>query len=383
MIAPNASIAELANETDLHRVHIITWRDLDHPDAGGSELHIAAVARHWALAGIDVTLHTSAVPGLPASTTRDGYRVERRGGRNTVLALTPLRELLGTRERDGLVEVWHGINFFAPLWARGPRIGIAHHVHGEQFHHVLPSPAARLARTLERDVYPRVYRKTPLVTLSESTREELLAIGHRAENVVVVSPGVDERFSPGAQRSPTPLVLSVGRLMPQKRQSTLIDIVANIRDQHPKLELLIVGDGPARSALEAQARSHGDWIRFAGRVDDTTLVDLYRSAWVVASASIAEGWNMTLTEAGACATPAVASRIAGHVDAVIDGHTGLLADDPSGLARALDRILGDEALRSKLGAAALGHAARFTWEAASRDIFAVLASDARRRAGSS
>ncbi len=63
-----------------------------------------------------------------------------------------------------------------------------------------------------------------------------------------------------------------------------------------------------------------------GHVSDEELLDLYRSAWVVASASAREGWGMTITEAGACGTPAVATRIAGHTDAVVHEHSGLLVD---------------------------------------------------------
>ncbi len=72
------------------------------------------------------------------------------------------------------------------------------------------------------------------------------------------------------------------------------------------------GAGPRASAPS-------DWISLPGRVDDATLLDLYRRAWVVASTSAHEGWGMTITEAAACGTPAVATRIAGHADAVVDG----------------------------------------------------------------
>jgi hypothetical protein len=63
-------------------------------------------------------------------------------------------------------------------------------------------------------------------------------------------------------------------------------------------------------------------VTLAGKVTDEEIVDLYRRAWVVASASIAEGWGMTLTEAAACGTPAVARRIAGHLDAVYQANAG-------------------------------------------------------------
>ena len=69
-----------------------------------------------------------------------------------------------------------------------------------------------------------------------------------------------------------------------------------------------------------------DWVDAAGTTSTvTTLLDEYRRAWVVASASLAEGWGLTLTEAAACGTPAVATDIRGHRCSVVDGGTGLLA----------------------------------------------------------
>jgi len=92
---------------------------------------------------------------------------------------------------------------------------------------------------------------------------------------------------------------------------------------------------------------------------------------------------MTITEAAACGTPAVATRVPGHADAVVDGSTGLLTDTDAELAAALDRVLADDGLRGRLAAAAREHASRFTWEATARGTLEVLAGAAlaRRAAG--
>jgi glycosyltransferase involved in cell wall biosynthesis len=113
-------------------------------------------------------------------------------------------------------------------------------------------------------------------------------------------------------------------------------------------------------------------VRLPGRLRDDELVALYRRAWLLASASVAEGWGMTITEAAACATPAVVTAIAGHRDAVVDGVTGLLAL-PGELGHALARALTDADLRARLGAAALERAATFTWEATAAGTLSALA----------
>jgi glycosyltransferase involved in cell wall biosynthesis len=87
---------------------------------------------------------------------------------------------------------------------------------------------------------------------------------------------------------------------------------------------------------------------------------------------------MTITEAAACGTPAVVTRISGHSDAVVDGETGILVE-VGDLGGALGRVLADHGLRARLSAGAAAHAERYTWAATAEGTLRVLADDARRR----
>src|SRR2546423_14443993 len=86
-------IAAIAGRAGLHRIHILAWRDLDDPEAGGSELHASTIARIWAQAGLDVTMRSSAAEGHPSYARRDGYRVVRKSGRYAVFPRTALSGL--------------------------------------------------------------------------------------------------------------------------------------------------------------------------------------------------------------------------------------------------------------------------------------------------
>jgi glycosyltransferase involved in cell wall biosynthesis len=88
---------------------------------------------------------------------------------------------------------------------------------------------------------------------------------------------------------------------------------------------------------------------------------------------------MTITEAAACGTPAVVTRIAGHVDAVVDGASGLLYDGDDEAVATLARFLDDEVLRKDLSVGALKRAAELTWDATALATFEVLAAEAERR----
>jgi glycosyltransferase involved in cell wall biosynthesis len=297
-----------------------------------------------------------------------------------------LAELRGRHgERDALVEIWNGVPFFTPLWARGPRVTFLHHHHEKMWPMVLSPKLAELGSTIETRLAPPLYRRSTIVTLSESSRRDIIGkLRLRPDRVRVVPPGIDERFSPSGKKSEHPLIVSVGRLMPSKGFDNLIRAVDQVRRHRPDVELVIVGEGYERdNLLRLVDELHAtEWVRLAGRVTDDDLVALYRRAWIVASASISEGWGMTLTEAAACATPAVATRIPGHEDAVIDNSTGLLVEPTVGLEGAISRVLLDDALRSRLSAGAVAHARRFTWNATALGTMQALVDDARRRPAS-
>ena len=376
------TLSELVERSGLTRVHLLAWRDLADPEAGGSEVHADKVAEAWAAAGLDVTMRTAAAPGQREYGKRNGYSVVRKAGRYSVFPRTALSGALGrTGPRDGLVEIWNGMPFFSPVWAHCPRIVFLHHVHAEMWRMVLPPKLAKLGEAVEFKAAPPFYRGSQVVTLSNSSRDEIVDLLRLPRNnIAVVPPGVDQMYQPGGSRSPHPLVVSVGRLVPVKRPDQLIAALVETKQSVPDLEAVLVGEGYERESLEGQIAAAGaqSWLRLPGRVSDAELVELYRRAWVLTSASAREGWGMTLTEAAACGTPAVVTDIAGHRDSADPGVSGLLVPEPSDLAPALTRVLTDPVERARLGAGALAHASRFTWEATARETFRVLAAEAER-----
>jgi glycosyltransferase involved in cell wall biosynthesis len=169
--------------------------------------------------------------------------------------------------------------------------------------------------------------------------------------------------------------------VPVKRYDVLLRVLAELKPRHPELRAVIASEGYERVRLETLRHEldADDWIDLPGWMSDDEIVMLYRRAWVLASTSSREGWDMTVTEAAACGTPAVVTDIAGHRDAVDAGRSGFLAVDEREIVDRLDEVLGDETLRARLGAGALEHASRFTWDATAYGTFAALADEAARR----
>jgi phosphatidylinositol alpha-1,6-mannosyltransferase len=190
---------------------------------------------------------------------------------------------------------------------------------------------------------------------------------------LVVPPGVDpDRFRPlsaderAAARhrfglaADRPLVLGLSRLVPRKGFDVLIDAVAGM---DAGVQLAIGGAGRDAGRLERRAADQGIAGRctFLGRVPDPELAGLYGCADVFAMVCRerwrgleAEGYGIVFVEAAACGVPSVAGRSGGSHEAVVDGETGFVVDphDAGGVRAALDRVLGDETLRERLGAAA-------------------------------
>jgi glycosyltransferase involved in cell wall biosynthesis len=365
--------AERLRDLGVRRVESYAWRDLDDPEAGGSELHADEIFRRWAAAGVEI-VHRTSTAHRPRRFTRHGYAVDQRGGRFDVFARVIARQLLRRRpDETATIEIWNGVPWLGPIWAPRRRVVWMHHVHREMWDDALPRPLNHLGRLVETRLAPQLYRRSQFATLSPSSAEEIRSLGIPADRLCVIPPGVHERFVPDElRRSPDPMVVVVGRLAPVKRQRLALDALLIARRNHPALTVELVGDGPDRVLVEQWVAEHdaAPWVRLRGRVDDAELLDAYRRAWLVLSASHAEGWGMSLTEGGACGTPCVATDIAGHRGAALPDTTGLLvaegatrADTASALASAVATVIDDDDRRAELGHAAIAHAATLSWTA--------------------
>lgn len=358
------------------RILLLNWRDSGHPEGGGAESFCERVASGLAALGHEVTVRCARYPGAAPDETVDGVAYVRRGGRFTVYPRAALA-LVRRRRRgyDVVLDVQNGMPFWAPLFTRALVVNVTHHLHREQWTAVFGRTLGRVGWWLESRLAPRVYRRCRYLTVSAATRSDLVAVGVDADRVGVVYSGLDAPVLPvdaaAWPRSPQPSVVVLGRLVPHKRVELAIDAVAAL----PGATLTVVGHGYWEPQLRAYAErlGVGDAVTFAGYVDDVTKHRLLAAAWVHALPSVKEGWSLAVVESAAHGTPTVAFRSAGGpTESVLDGETGLLADDLTGFAVALRRLLTEPALRESMGRAARAHAARFSWPATAAAVDAEL-----------
>ena len=195
------------------------------------------------------------------------------------------------------------------------------------------------------------------VCISEFCRSQLMCFADPAhwDRFHIVHCGVDPARYRAAARSDGQRLLFVGRLAGVKGVPLLLQAVAGLRDRYPALRLTLIGDGPERVMLQAQAATLGidDIVSFAGYRNQDEVAQALGETDVFVLPSFAEGVPVVLMEAMAARVPVVTTRIAGVPELVEDGVSGLLVPpgDVQALTDALEALLNDPARRLAMGAA--------------------------------
>lgn len=351
---------------------LVNWQDIEHPQAGGAEIHLHEIFGRMARKGHQVTLLCCGWAGAAQRLTLDGIDVHRVATRPTFMlnAFPYFRRALHAEPWDLVLEDINKMPLLTPLWTRRHRTAaLVPHLFGGTAFLELPAPAAAAVWLSERPL-GRVYRDVGFEAISESTRDDLVARGIPRGNIEVIYPGIDTvgyTPSPAADaRASVPTFAYLGRLKKYKGVHHVIRAFALMTRKDAVLE--IAGAGDYRPALEALARSLdlGDRVRFLGRISESEKLQLLRRAWGLVFASPKEGWGITNLEAAACATPVVASNSPGIRESVRHGETGYLVPhgDATAMAAAIDKLAASRELVEQLGRQARLFAESFTWERA-------------------
>jgi glycosyltransferase involved in cell wall biosynthesis len=377
-------------------------------DAGGQNVHVAALAAGLAARGHEVVVHTRRDdPAIPRRVPLcDGVVVDhvpagpaRAVPKDDLLPHVPAlgRELAAAWAAEP-PDIVHAHFWMSGLAARQGARGLG--VPVIQTFHALgtvkrrhqgaadtsPPARLRLEAALARTVSAIV------ATCSDEVRE-LLRLGARQETVHVVPCGVDLSLftdtGPALPRAGRRRLVTIGRLVERKGVDTVLEALAALEDT----ELLIAG-GPDPAALDHDplvlrlrevAARHGvtERVTFLGQVLRADVPPLLRSADVVVTVPWYEPFGIVPLEAMACGKPVVAAAVGGLTDTLDPGVTGELVPPrrPDLLAAELARLLSDERRLARYGrAAAVRARARYGWDRIALETERVYARVLRRRA---
>ncbi|MBI3492232.1 MAG: glycosyltransferase family 4 protein, partial [Acidobacteria bacterium] len=350
------------------RIGLFAPYDLSRP--GGVGTHIRAQARALRARGHDVLVCGPASAPLGHGEVRlGGSTIVTFGGTESGIGLDPrsasrVRQLFRSQALD-IAHVHEPLTPLAPwcvvLMASCPVVA-TFHVHREQGHRWYP-----LARPL---LAPLMRRIACRIAVSEAARRTVAR--EFPGRYDIVPNGIDLHAFQTARPRPIdvapdrPHVLYVGRLEPRKGVDGLIRAMPLVQQRRPDAQLLIVGDGPERHALESLAATLGANVRFVGRVDDEQLPAYMQASQIVCSPAIGgESFGIVLLEAMACGTPVVASDIEGYADLIGGDDSAVLVPprDVDALGAALAALMGDEPRRRALAARGAVKARDYDWSA--------------------
>lgn len=367
-------LPQLSNSQDGLNILLFNWRDVRHEWAGGAERYIQEISKNWVREGHSVTLFASWDGKTKRYEEIDGVKTIRRGGFFSVYVLAFLYYALKLGGKyDIVVDCENGIPFFTPLYSTKPKVLLIHHIHREVHQKYLTFPLSFIAIFLESVLMPAMYKKLPIVTVSKSSKEDIIASGLAGEGrISVINPGVEmDKFTTG-EKTNNPSFVYFGRVQKYKNIGLALFAFAEVLKKHSSATFTIAGEGDDRVSLEKLSKKLGIHasVNFLGRVDNSARTKLLAESWVALQPSIYEGWGITVIEANASATPVIASNVKGLKDSVKDGVTGMLfkSGDYQDLALKMEEMIVNTKLRDELSSNALEWSASFNWNDAAGEF---------------
>jgi len=360
----------------------LAWKDTGHPDAGGAELVARELCKRLVGEGHQVTLLTCGYANADSVRTEDGIRIVRVGKSRYLHSFQALVHYLRYfRGRfDVLIEeVNGGAPYFSVLFEKKARRFMLYHQLARvnwlyeikwPFSHLgyygLVPLASRLASLAG----------TPVITVSESTRQVLAGHGFQPERTHIISEGLaiePLQSLDNVRKSTRPTLLSLGAMRAMKRTLDHIAAFEVAKKQLPDLRMKVAGkaDGAyGQQVLERIAVSpFADDIEYLGMVSREDKIKLMQQSHLILQTAVEEGWGLTITEAASQGTPAAAYNVAGLRDSIRNGETGILtAENPHELGKGIAGLLNDRIQYERFRRAAWRWSRRITFDQSYKDF---------------
>jgi len=341
---------------------------------GGAEVFTHEVLKRWADDGHEITLFTSKFEGCNDEEIVEGVRIVRHGGRFSVY--WKAKKFYNRRFlREGYDIVIDEINtrpFLTPQFVRNGEkiIALIHQLAREYWFYEIPFPISYLGYYFLEGRWLSNYKKTPTVTVSESSRKDLVDLGF--EKVFVVGEGLNfkplEKLS---EKENHPVIVFAGRLKRAKRPDHAIEAFKIVKEKVPQAEFWIIGEGYFKEKLMEKARER---VKFFEAVPNEERRELMKRVWVLVNPSIREGFGLNVIEANALGVPCIAYDVPGLRDSIRHGETGILVKSGSveALAEAIILVLTSDAFRRKLSDNALAYSKSFSWDKVAEEFMKVI-----------
>jgi glycosyltransferase involved in cell wall biosynthesis len=322
-----------------------TWKDREHPLAGGAEVVNEELAKRLAADGHDVVFMVAGF-GQVRTARRDGFRIVRVGSRYHSYVSAVAEYFKSWRAWPELViDECNTMPYFSAWYTSGRHVNFFHMLCREIWFYEFPQPLSSIGYVAEPLYLRLLPRRAPTITVSESTKKDLERLGYR--NVHVIPQGIQLSPVPSldVDKYDQPTVLSLGSIRPMKRTLDQVQAFEHAKQAMPNLQMKIAGDATGsygKKVLDYVAKSrYSADIEYTGRVSDEEKADLMRKSHVITVTSVKEGWGLIVSEAASQGTPAAVYDVDGLRDAVKHGKTGLVTrtNHPAALGDSITALL--------------------------------------------
>ncbi|MEK7059517.1 MAG: glycosyltransferase family 4 protein [Patescibacteria group bacterium] len=348
-----------------------SWKDIDHPQAGGAETVSWQIMLRLVKDGHQVKLITARYKGSTERKVKDGVEIIRGGGR---LSVYPKAFLMFRRELskwpDLIIDEMNTLPFGVAFYSRRRSVLLTYQLARKVWLFQARFPLSWIGYVVEPlYLFIMSLRYRTVLTESESTRQDLARYGFAKKNTHVFRVSTElEPLATLGEKTSLNNVLILGAMRPMKQTLSAVKGFELARDKNPSLRLTIAGDSggsyAARIIDYVASSRHADAIEIPGRVSAKQRIEAMRSASVILVTSIKEGWGLIVTEANTQGTPAIAFDSDGLRDSVVDGETGLLVKpgDVAALGQAINSLLGTKTHYESLRKQAWLHSQQYTFD---------------------
>lgn len=329
----------------------LTWKDKKNPRAGGAEFINESIAQRLVQDGHEVIFLVSGFKGGQPREVVDGYQVVRLGNRWFVYYLAYRyyqKNLKGWA--DLVIDEVNTIPFLAKLYVRERNILFVHQLCREIWFYEMAFPFNLLGYLLE-PLYLRLLSDRQVITVSESSKRDLMRYGFREDRIAIIPEAIDlEPLEDLHQvhKYEHPTLLSLGTIRPMKRTHHIIRAFELAKQDIPELRLIVAGRAEGRYGKKVvnmiQRSRYASDIQYLGEVDRQTKTEILQSSHLLCVTSVKEGWGLIVTEAASQGTPAVVYDVDGLRDSVREGQAGWICkkNNPCVLASDLMQIIRDQ-----------------------------------------
>lgn len=354
-----------------------TWKDMSHPEAGGAEVVASEIAKRLVKDGNKVKFVTGGYPGAAAKEKHpDGYTITRLGNRYTVYfkAYQHYKNKLQGWP-DLIVEEINTIPFFTKFYAKERKVLMIHQLARQIWFYQMFFPLNAIGYLAEW-VYLWLLNNQNVITVSNSTKNDLINNGFKPRRISIISEGITIKPVKDVKtikKFPAPTMLSLGAMRPMKRTLDQIKAFENAKQYVPDLTLKVAGDSSGKYGDTVlryiESSPHKKDIEVLGRVSDKQKRTLMQKCHVIAVTSVKEGWGLIVTEAASQGTPAVAYDVDGLRDSIQNGKTGYIsATNPQALAVTIKELLRNKKTYAKIQNQALKNSLVITFNACYHDF---------------